>query len=117
MRLMAKVETYAAAAVYPLIMKYGLAPKPTADLHVSGKAQAAKESTDWTELIDGMRKVFPGYIGDFERLEAMAPAEDLHELNILTAHEFAAIEFLEREAKGDPDSDSPMRDYLETGTS
>ena len=116
MRLMARVETYAAATVYPLISKYGLAPKPVADLHVSGKAQAAKETTDWSELIDKMRKIFPGYIDDFERLEAMAPKEDLRELTILTAHEWAAIAFLEREASGDPDSDRPMRHYLETGT-
>ena len=116
MRLMAKVETYAAAAVYPLVRKYGLAPRPDAELHVSGKAQAAKETTGWSELIDRMRKIFPGYIDDFERLETMAPNADLRELKILTAHEVAAIAFLESEAKGEPDSDGPLRLYLETGT-
>jgi dimethylamine/trimethylamine dehydrogenase len=117
MRLMARVENHAAAVVFPLLEKYGLIPRSTETLSASGKIQADGSTTDWIELIAGMRKTFPGYIDDFEGLEAMAPVEDLPMLKILTAHEVAAIGFLELEAKGDPGSANPMHHYLKIGTS
>jgi dimethylamine/trimethylamine dehydrogenase len=116
MRLMARVENYAAASVFPLLEKYGLTPRPSETLSASGKTQAEDSTTDWSNLIAGMRKTFPGYIDDFEGVEAMAPVEDLPMLKILTAHEVAAIKFLELEAKGEPGSANPMHHYLKTGT-
>jgi dimethylamine/trimethylamine dehydrogenase len=116
MRLMAEVETYAAAAVRPLIDKYGLTPEASEKLHETARADAAKDSRDWPALVAEMRQTFPGYINDFERLEAMAPPEDLPLLKILTDHEHAAIDFLEREARGDTASSAPMQHYLKTGT-
>jgi len=116
MHLMAQVENYAAASVLPLLEKHGLTPRDSDVLIASGKSQGQSSTTDWPELIAGMRKIFPGYIDDFARLEAMAPAEDLPLLKILTAHEVAAIDFLELEAKADPASADPMRHYLKTGT-
>jgi dimethylamine/trimethylamine dehydrogenase len=115
MRLMGDVETFAAAAVRPLLDKYGLTPRPSADLHATGHAQADRESTDWPTLIAGMQQSFPGYIGDFKGLEAMAPPEDLPALKILTAHEYAAIDFLELEASSASESTAPLRRYMETG--
>ncbi len=108
MHLMALVENYAAAAVEPLLQKYDLTPRCAEELRVSGHAQAQNSSIDWAQLISGMQKTFPGYIGDFERLEAMAPPADLPPLKVLTAHEIAAIDFLEKEANGDPDSGAPF---------
>ena len=55
---------------------------------------------------------YPGYIDDFERLERMAPEEDIPALKILTEHEVVAIEFANREIAGDPDSVAPLRRYL-----
>lgn len=116
MRLMAEVETYAAAAVRPLIDKYALTPEAPEKLHDSARADAARDTRDWPALVAEMRKTFPGYIDDFKGLEAMAPPEDVALLKILTDHEHAAIDFLEREAAGDPASAAPMQHYLETGT-
>lgn len=116
MHLMARVENYAAKAVLPLLKKHGLTPRDASDLAASGRAQAEAKPAEWAVLIAEMRGTFPGYIDDFERLEAMAPLEDLALLKVLTAHEFAAIAFLEREAKGDPQSAEPMLQYLRTGT-
>ncbi|RBI70365.1 NADH:flavin oxidoreductase [Roseovarius sp. TE539] len=116
MRLMAKVETHAAAAVLPLLRKYGLCPRPSADLHRTGRAQAAHGPAEWHGLIAEMRRTFPDYIDDFEKLESMAPRADLPVLKVLTAHEVAAIAFLEREVAADPKSTAPMRHYLATGT-
>jgi len=115
MQLLAEVEAYAAHAVRPLIEAYGLRPRPASELRASGDAQAAEGSAGWDGLIAEMRETFPGYVADFERLEAMAPPEDRAVLKVLTAHEVAAISFLEREAAGDPDSTAPLRRYLETG--
>ncbi len=116
MRLMAEVESFAAAAVQPLLQKYGIVPRGTEDLHRTGREQANEVKENWDGLIAEMRQSFPGYIDDFERLEAMAPASDLPALKVLTAHEVAAIAFLEREAAADPQSADPMQHYLKTGT-
>ena len=116
MALMARVENYAAASVAPLLEKYGLSPRPMAELHASGRAAAAKVEANFGKLVSEWRVSFPDYMDDFWGLEAMAPAEDLPMLRILTAHEVAAIDFLELEAKGDPGSAAPMERYLETGT-
>ena len=114
--LLSEVETYTATAMRALIDKYGLTPRPTEDLHATGRAQAADAHGDWDSLIAEMQETFPGYITDFERLEAMAPAEDLPGLRIATAHEVAAVDFLNREAANDPDSTAPLRHFLKTGT-
>ena len=116
MRLMGKVETFAAAAVRPLLDKYGLTPRATTDLHATGRDQADAEPDDWDTLIAGMRESFPAYIADFKGLEAMAPPEDLPALRTLTDHEFAAIAFLESEAAQTGDTTEPLRRYLDTGT-
>jgi dimethylamine/trimethylamine dehydrogenase len=115
MQMMADVETYAAASVRPLIDKYGLTPRPAADLAASGRASAAEAQGDFASFMAEWRKSFPAYMDDFHGLEAMAPAEDLPMLNILTNHETAAIAFLEREARGEARSTEPMERYLETG--
>lgn len=47
--------------------------------------------------------------------EALAPPEDLPRLKLLTAHEVAAVAFLDLELWGKPDSVGPMNAYLEKG--
>ena len=116
MRMVAEVETYAAAAVEPLLKKYNLSPIPREELTATGRKQAADTPGDFAFFIAKWREEFPGYIDDFEGLEAMAPEEDVPLLKILTDHEHAAIDFLEKEAAGDPNSTAPMQHYLETGT-
>jgi dimethylamine/trimethylamine dehydrogenase len=115
MQMMADVETYAAAAVRPLLDKYGLTPRSAADLKAQGRASAARAEGDFAGFMAAWRKSFPAYMDDFHGLEAMAPPEDLPALKVLTNHEIAAIDFLEREAKGDPSSTIAMERYLETG--
>ena len=115
LQLLADVETYTAAAMRPLVEKYGLTPRATDALRASGRAQAAEASTGWEEIISGMHRTYPGYIADFERLEAIAPPEDLPALRVATAHEIVAVEFLNRESAGRPDSPDPLRQFLQTG--
>jgi dimethylamine/trimethylamine dehydrogenase len=59
-----------------------------------------------------MRQTFPGYIADFDRLERMAPPDDLPILKRMTEHEVVAIAFLELEAKKDPGSAAPLHRFL-----
>ncbi|MEM7076016.1 MAG: hypothetical protein AAGA28_11375 [Pseudomonadota bacterium] len=114
MVLMAEVERHAAQAVVPLLEKYDLTPRSRDDLVASGIAGAREATADWDASIDEMIETFPGYIDDFERLEAMAPPEDRTLLNFLTEHEVAAIKFLDLE-KTDPDNSSvPLKEYLGT---
>jgi len=116
MHLLGRIEEYAAASVVPLLEKHGLTPRSAQTLCQSGQAQADNSTADWNKLITGMQKTFPGYVEDFERLEALAPPEDLPLLKILTAHEVAAVEFLMLEALGDVNSAGPLLHYLKTGT-
>ncbi|MEQ9260905.1 MAG: FAD-dependent oxidoreductase [Roseovarius sp.] len=113
--LLADVETYTAGAMRPLLEKYGLTPRSVEELHGNGRRQAANSPSEWGTLIAQMQKTFPGYIDDFERLEAMAPKEDLPALKVATAHELVAVEFINREAANDPESTEPLQRFLKTG--
>ena len=110
--LLAEVERRTAEAVRPLIDRYGLTPAPQGSLAASGRAQAAMAPQDWDSLIARMRKTFPAYIPAFKALEQMAPPADRPLLARMAAHEVATIEFLEREAKGDPDSTEPLLEFV-----
>ncbi|MEM6305352.1 MAG: FAD-dependent oxidoreductase [Pseudomonadota bacterium] len=112
LRLLGDVERHCAAIVAPLLAKYGLKPRPTPDLIDQGRADADRGPQTYPEMIAYMRKTFPAYIGDFERLEAMAPAEDLPVLKRMTEHEVVAIEFLERQGTGAPDPTGPLTVFL-----
>ncbi len=110
--LLAEVERRTAAAVRPLIDRYGLSPASDAVLAAKGRAEAAAAPQDWGQLIAGMIRTFPDYIPAFEALERMAPPADRPLLARMTAHERAAIAFLEHELRDDPDSTAPLLEFL-----
>jgi len=113
LRLLAEVERFAAEAVRPLLQKHGLSPRSDAELKPLGEEWVERHRRwAWRELVTDMSVRYPGYIDDFEKLERMAPEEDLPALKILTEHEVVAIEFADREIAGDPDSVAPLRRYL-----
>ncbi|MGF1444827.1 MAG: FAD-dependent oxidoreductase [Pikeienuella sp.] len=114
MSLLAQVEAHCAAIVEPLIRRYGLVPKPLPELIASGTADADRGPQDWDGMIADMRATFPGYIGDFLRLEAMAPEPDRAVLKRMTEHEVVAVAFLEAEAAGVADSTAPLIRYIAT---
>ncbi len=111
--LIARAETVAAEAVEPLLQKYQLKPRDRDELERIGL-----ESVDWYQgfnwagFMQYIVERFPGYIEDFRDLEAMGPPEDQPYLQKLTQHEFAVIDFAEREIAGDPGSTAPMLKYL-----
>lgn len=115
MRMVGDVETYAYTAVKPLLKKYNLTPRPHADLQSAARTSGLEAEGDYLHFIRKWQVEFPGYIDDFEGLEAMAPPEDVPLLKILTDHEHAAIAFIEKELAGAPYSTAPMEHYLETG--
>jgi dimethylamine/trimethylamine dehydrogenase len=112
MRLLAEVERHTAAIVRPLIEKHGLVVRDRAELQTEGRAEAARWADDWDGLLAYMTRTFPGYVADFQRLEAMAPPADREALNRMTEHEEVAIAFLEREAQGRSDSTAPLEAFL-----
>ena len=115
LHLLAKVEHHAASVTLPLIREYGLTPRSDKILFQSGRDQARKTEKPWDDLLAEMARKYPGYVEDFLRLEAIAPSEDLPRLKRLTAHEVAAIEFLDLELSGARDSVAPLNAYLEKG--
>lgn len=114
LRLLAEVERHCAAIVAPLLGKYGLTPRPTPVLIDEGRGDADKGPQSYPEMIAYMKRTFPAYIDDFERLEALAPDEDKAILRRMTEHEVVAIEFLDRETSGVADSTEPLTAYLST---
>ncbi|SLN48997.1 hypothetical protein PEL8287_02558 [Roseovarius litorisediminis] len=112
LHLLAAVEDHAAKVTLPLIRKHGLIPRCEDDLFRSGRKMARKAAKPWGALLAEFARVFPGYIEDFQRLEAMAPPEDLPRLKLLTEHEVAAVEFLNLEISGEKNSVEPMMNYL-----
>jgi dimethylamine/trimethylamine dehydrogenase len=110
--LLADVERHTVDIVRPLIHAYGIRTKSVGVLFEEGRVQARDAVQDWDWLLDDMRIKFPDYIVEFETLEAMAPAKDKAILKRMTDHEHAAIEFLEREAAGDPNSSAPLAVFL-----
>ena len=59
-----------------------------------------------------MAQTFPDYMPSFKRLENMAPPADLPILKRMTAHETAAIDFLERELAGASDATTPLLNFI-----
>ena len=112
LNLLARVENHAANITLPLIRKYTLTPKDDVHLFQSGQEMARRDNKTWDDLLANMARAFPGYVDDFLQLEAMAPQEDLPRLKLLTAHEVAAIAFLDLELSGAQDSVAPMNAYL-----
>ena len=113
---LARVERHAAEAVRPLLEKYNLEARPDRDLHEIGEKDIEKSyGLGWNGYVDYMVERFPEYMPEFKTLEAMAPNEDLVELQILTEHEVAAIEFANLEKAGDLNSTRPLLAYLERG--
>ena len=111
--LLAEVERCAAEAVRPLLQKHSLVARTDAELKPLAEEWVDRHGDwDWGELMTDMSVRYPGYVDDFEKLEKMAPEEDLPALKILTDHEVVAIEFANREIAGGPDSVEPLRHYL-----
>ena len=114
LELLGEVERHAALSVVPLLEKYNLTARPTKTLADMGRADAQATEVDWSKMLAGMNKTYPGYLDAFKELEAMAPPEDLPRLKFLTEHEVAAIEFLRLEAIDPANSTAPLKTYLET---
>ena len=113
--VLARVERRAAESVVPLLEKYKLVPRDASELKTRGVGHVQRHASfDWLEFMTYMLNHYPGYLEEFTTLERMAPEEDLYALKKLTNHEVAAIEFAKRELVGDPDSLSPLCDYLNT---
>lgn len=112
MRILARVEQHTVDIVKPLIDRYGLTPRASDIICAEGSADAQKGPQDYDGMIAYMRRIFPSYIADFERLERMAPPQDIPILKRMTDHEVVAVAFLELEAKGDADALEPLLRFL-----
>jgi dimethylamine/trimethylamine dehydrogenase len=111
--LLARIERRAAEAIQPLLEKYGLKPREESDIKFEGLSYLeAHQSYSWPEFMAYIIERYPGYLDDFKALEQMAPATDLPALKILTNHEIVVIDFAEKEIAGDPDSITPLLQYL-----
>lgn len=111
--LLARVERVAAKAIEPLLRKYGLTARDESILYEEGMEHVAvHQSYSWREFMTYIVARYPGYLDDFRTLEAIAPAEDLPALGILTEHEVVVIDFAEKELVGHPDSTEPLIRYV-----
>jgi dimethylamine/trimethylamine dehydrogenase len=112
--LLARVERQAAAALLPLLDRYGLAPRDDAALHELGQADfAAGGAGSWRELMRQISATYPKYVAQFRALESRAPAADRAALARLRQHEVATIEFARQELRGTSTSADLLYAFLE----
>ncbi len=111
--LLAEIERRAAQAILPLLKKYNLTPRSESALKTLGESHVGRhQSHSWPEFLQYILKRYPAYLEDFNRLEQMAPEEDLPALKTLTDHEVEVIAFAKKEMANDPDSLAPLLRYL-----
>ncbi|MFT4608144.1 MAG: dimethylamine/trimethylamine dehydrogenase [Urechidicola sp.] len=111
--LLARIERVAAKAVEPLLKKYNLVSRDEKVLHQEGLSHVDQhQSYSWNQFMTYIVERYPGYLDEFEDLEAMAPKEDLPALKRLTEHEIIVIDFAHKELAGNQDSIDPLMDYL-----
>lgn len=111
--LLARIERVAAKAVEPLLEKYNLGARDKEVLHQEGLSHVdLHQSYNWNQFMTYIVERYPGYLEEFEALEAMAPMEDLPALKRLTEHEIVVIDFAHKELAGDQHSIDPLIGYL-----
>jgi len=112
--LLARIERHAAAAVEPLLEKYGLKPRDDTTLECEGRSHVDRhQSFSWLQFMTYVVERYPLYTEDFLALERMAPAADQSALKKLTAHEVAVVDFAKLELAGDADSVDLLLQYLD----
>ena len=113
--LLARVERVAAEAVSPLLKRHGLVPRDEKILRKEGLNDVAQYANwSWIRFMNYIVDRYPGYIDEFEALEAMAPDADLEALEKLTWHEIVVINFAQRELAGDPRSTEVLLSYIDS---
>jgi hypothetical protein len=59
-----------------------------------------------------MATTYPVFVQEFDAIMRLAPEEDRATLEILVAHEVAAVRFAEMESRSDPASMAPLEEFL-----
>lgn len=115
LELMAEAEVITADLLRPLLDKYGLKAGDAKTLTASGIKEAkALGQVTWADLLKRWQIGFPDFIDEFEQIERLGPPEDLPRLKAVTAHEIAAVDFLNLEMQGSAESLRPLEIFLET---
>jgi hypothetical protein len=111
--MLAEVEAATASAIRPLAERHGLAVGDDATLRASGQAEAdGRREMSWRELVEEMATTYPVFVQEFDAIMRLAPEEDRATLEILVAHEVAAVRFAEMESRSDPASMAPLEEFL-----
>ena len=113
LRYLAGLETRTAGLLAPLIERYGLTPRPQADLVAEGLRDAAKfAGGTWQQLNARFAVDFLPYVDDFIATEGLAPSADRRVMELVTAHEVALVDFAKTEAAGAEDSMRHLLKYV-----
>jgi hypothetical protein len=111
--MLAAVEAATAEAMRPLALRRKLKISDFAKLRDTGLAEADRRlDLSWAQLVEEMASTFPAFVEEFECMERLAPADDREVIQILVAHEVAAVAFAKLEANGDPESLRPLEGFL-----
>jgi len=111
--LMAQIERAMTEALRPLVVRHRLTPSSVAVLHADGAREArALRASGWQDFLRRMASDYPVYLGEFEAIARLGPAEDQEVFQLLLDHEVAFIDFAERDLAGDPDSHRALEIFL-----
>ncbi len=111
--MMVRMERVTAAALRPLIGRYGIAAADEASLFAQGAAEAAAQAgLTWEGLTGRMAAEYPAYMEEFDQLLRLAPAADRAPAALAAEHERALIDFARQETAGHASSLEPMARFL-----
>jgi hypothetical protein len=111
--LMAQIERAMTEALRPLVERHRLTPSPLAVLHAEGAREArALQTIGWRDFLERMARDYPAYLGEFEAIAGLGPAEDQEVFQLMLDHEVAFIDFALRDLAGDPDSHRALESFL-----
>jgi hypothetical protein len=98
-----QLETETKARLRPLLAKYGLGFDGEDASAPAASAAADFEAGGWSSFVEGTLNVVHYFVGRFEQIERLGPAEDAEILHSMVVHERAIQDFLEAERDGRPE--------------
>ena len=110
--LIARIESYSGATIFPLLLKYGLAADNYQAVAFDGEWWGDQLDTNDYQSFMKVVANWGHYTEEFEWIYRLAPEEDMPLLKALTWHEPLSITFAEMELRGEDGRDT-LASYIE----
>ena len=110
--LIARIESYSGATIFPLLLKYGLKADNYQEVAFDGEWWGDQLDTNDYQSFMKVVANWGHYTEEFDWIYRLAPEEDMPLLKALTWHEPLSITFAEMELRGEDGRDT-LASYIE----